>query len=308
MLLLTYQGAIDPVPLLQLTGVYHDTWRKTHDGWRLVHRAARLDRDPGFANTDAITTEQPAALPQPDVRRDMPALEEVNELGQPVGFSVPAWTKRPSPPRTPMTGSFCRLEPLDPSRHAVDLFTAYAADAEGRLWTYLPHGPYSRLEDYVARIRAAYLGDDPLVYAVCDANSFKAMGQASYLNIHPSAGNIEVGGIIYAPILQRTPAGTEAMYLMMRRTFDELGYRRYAWQCNALNRASRVAAQRLGFTFEGIFRQADVLKGRNRDTAWFSVLDSEWPRIRAALERWLDPANFDAAGRQRTRLSQLTAS
>jgi RimJ/RimL family protein N-acetyltransferase len=207
-----------------------------------------------------------------------------------------------------MSGRFCRLEPLDLERHAVDLYTAYTTDTQGRLWTYLAHGPYSRLDDYVARVKIAYLGEDPLVYAVVDPNGSTAMGQASYLNIDPAAGNIEVGGIIYAPILQRTPAGTEAMYLMMRRAFDELGYRRYAWQCNALNRASRAAAQRLGFKFEGIFRQADVLKGRNRDTAWFSILDTEWPPIRAALERWLDPANFDNAGRQRTSLSQLTAS
>jgi RimJ/RimL family protein N-acetyltransferase len=234
--------------------------------------------------------------------------EEVNELGQLVGFSVAEWTKRPRPPRTPMSGRLCRVDPLDPSRHAVDLFTAYVADTEGRLWTYLPHGPYSRLEDYVARIKAAYLGEDPLVYAVCDGNGGKAVAHASYLNIHPSAGNIEVGGIIYAPILQRTPAGTKAMYLMIRRAFDELGYRRYAWQCNALNRTSRDAAQRLGFKFEGILRQADVVKSRNRDTAWFSILDTEWPRIRTAFERWLDPTNFDDAGRQRTRLSQLTAS
>jgi RimJ/RimL family protein N-acetyltransferase len=133
------------------------------------------------------------------------------------------------------------------------------------------------------------------------------VGVASYLNINPTAGSIEVGGIAYSPALQHKPAGSEAMYLMMRRVFDELGYRRYEWKCNAMNAPSRAAAERYGFRFEGIFRQADVVKGRNRDTAWFSIIDSEWPGIKAAFERWLDPANFDGDGLQRMRLSALTA-
>jgi RimJ/RimL family protein N-acetyltransferase len=230
---------------------------------------------------------------------------DVNDLGQPIGRLVPNWKTRPPPPRTPMVGRYVRVESLDLERHAIDLYAAYATDRDDRLWTYLPHGPYPRLENYLERVRTAYLGNDPLVHAVIDLRSGKPLGQASYMNIDPSAGCIEVGGITYAPALQRTTAATEAMYLMMRRVFDELGYRRYAWQCNALNAPSRAAAVRLGFTLEGIFRQASVPKGRNRDTAWFSMLDHEWPARRDAFERWLDPGNFDGNGRQRVSLSSL---
>jgi RimJ/RimL family protein N-acetyltransferase len=160
---------------------------------------------------------------------------------------------------------------------------------------------------YRAAIEAGLRREDFITYAVIDGVSGKAVGVASYLNINPAAGSIEVGGIAYAPALQQKPAGTEAMYLMMRRVFDELGYRRYEWKCNALNAPSRAAAARYGLRFEGIFRQADVVKGRNRDTAWFSITDSEWPGIKDAFERWPDPENFDGDGRQRVSLSTLTA-
>jgi L-amino acid N-acyltransferase YncA len=155
--------------------------------------------------------------------------------------------------------------------------------------------------------RPSHRKADPLIHAIIDTGSGKAVGVASYLRINPSAGTIEVGGLAYSPLLQRRPAATEAMYLMMRRAFDELGYRRYEWKCNALNAPSRAGATRLGFQFEGIFRQADVVKGRNRDTAWFAIIDREWPALRAAFERWLDPGNFDETGRQRVSLSSLTA-
>jgi RimJ/RimL family protein N-acetyltransferase len=204
-----------------------------------------------------------------------------------------------------MVGSYCRVEPFDIEKHATDLYTGYTTDHHNRIWTYLPHGPYPRLEDYLERVRTAYLGDDPLVHAIIDRRNGKPLGQASYMNIDPRIGCIEVGGIIYAPALQRTTAATEAMYLMMRRVFDELGYRRLAWQCNALNAPSRAAAERLGFAFEGIFRHASVSKGRNRDTAWFSILDHEWPARKDAFERWLDPINFDSSGRQRFSLASL---
>jgi RimJ/RimL family protein N-acetyltransferase len=175
------------------------------------------------------------------------------------------------------------------------------------MWTYLPWGPYAGFDDYLAAIEAGLLRADFITYAVIDAVSGKAVGVASYLNINPTAGSIEVGGIAYSPALQRKPAGTEAMYLMMRRVFAELGYRRYEWKCNALNAPSRAVAERYGFQFEGIFRQAEIIKGRNRDTAWFSITDREWPGIKAAFERWLDPGNFDDGGRQRMSLSALTA-
>jgi RimJ/RimL family protein N-acetyltransferase len=231
----------------------------------------------------------------------------VNHLGQPVGFPVEGWTARTRPPLTPVAGRYCRVEPLDPGRHARDLFAAYSEDREGRMWTYLPWGPYADFDDFLAGTEADLRRENFITYAVIDTASGKAAGVASYLNINLSAGSIEVGGIAYSPALQRRPAGTEAMFLMMRRAFDELGYRRYEWKCNSLNAPSRGAAERYGFRFEGIFRQADVVKGRNRDTAWFSTTDREWPAIKAAFERWLDPANFNADGRQLERLSALTA-
>lgn len=204
-----------------------------------------------------------------------------------------------------MQGSYCRLEPLSPDLHAKDLFEANALDKEGRNFTYLLHGPFETLGAYQTWMNDFCLRDDPLFFAVIDSLFTKAVGIASYLRITPSAGSIEVGNINFSPLLQRTPAASEAMYLMMKRAF-ELGYRRYEWKCDALNAPSRSAAQRLGFSYEGIFRQALVYKGRNRDTAWYAVIDQEWPRLEAAFQQWLDPSNFDANGRQRLRLSDLT--
>jgi len=229
--------------------------------------------------------------------------EHRNELGQPIGFPVPGWTARPRPPRDAMEGRYVRLEPVSVERHAGDLFEAFSADAEGRIWTYLPYGPLGSVEELAEWMRKTCLGDDPLFHAIIDKATDKAVGVASYLRIEPAVGVIEVGHINYAPALQRTRGATEAMYLMMARVFDELGYRRYEWKCDALNAPSRAAAQRLGFTYEGLFRQATMYKGRNRDTAWYSILDIEWPRIKAAFEAWLDPANFDADERQKQPLA-----
>jgi RimJ/RimL family protein N-acetyltransferase len=231
---------------------------------------------------------------------------EQNELGQPIGFPLPGWQARPRPPRTAMEGRWCRIEPLDPERHAGDLHAANLEDHEGRVWTYLAYGPFRSLAEYRAWTDAVCPGDDPLFHAIVEGESGHAVGVASYLRIEPEVGAIEVGHINYSPRLQRTPAATEAMYLMMRRAFDELGYRRYEWKCDALNEASRRAARRLGFTFEGIFRQATLYKGRNRDTAWYAMIDREWPSLKGAFECWLDPSNFDGGGRQVTALSDLT--
>ena len=227
--------------------------------------------------------------------------EHFNELGQPIGSPLPHWTARP--PRSAMEGRFSRVEPIDPARHAADLHAAYLLDNDGRNWTYLPYGPFAHFEEYRDWLERAATSDDPLVHCIIESRSNRAVGVASFMRIDPSAGVIEVGGINYAPPLQRTPAATEAMYLMMRRVFDELGYRRYEWKCDSLNAPSRAAALRLGFHYEGMFRQATVYKARNRDTCWFSILDSEWPALKAAFERWLDPGNFHAAGRQRQSLS-----
>jgi RimJ/RimL family protein N-acetyltransferase len=232
----------------------------------------------------------------------------VNHLGQSIGCAVSGWVPRQAPARTPMTGRYCHLEPLDPERHARDLYAANSEDRDGRMWTYLPWGPYSAFDRYLADLQAGLRRSGFTTYAIHAADTNKAIGTASYLNANLPAGSIEVGAITYSLLLQRTPAGSEAMYLLMRHVFDDLGYRRYEWKCNSLNGLSRAAAERYGFRFEGIFRQADVVKGCNRDTAWFSIIDSEWPAIRAAFERWLDPGNFDADGRQRARLSARTGS
>ena len=202
-----------------------------------------------------------------------------------------------------MQGRFCRLEPLDVERHAQALFQAFGADTENRLWTYLAVGPFDDFDAYRAWLEKSCLGSDPLFFAVIDLRTGRAVGVASYLRIDPANGAIEVGSINYSPALQRTAAGTEAMYLMMKRVFDELGYRRYEWKCDALNAGSRRAAERYGFTFEGVFRQAVLYKGRNRDTAWYAIIDKDWPVIKAAFEAWLSPDNLGADGRQKKPLA-----
>ena len=231
---------------------------------------------------------------------------ETNQLNQPVGLVVDAWQPPPHPVREPMEGRFCRLEALDPMRHATSLYAANALDAEGRNWTYLPYGPFDSPDRYRAWIEQQCRGNDPLFYAIVDPANGKALGVASYLRIAPGSGSLEVGHLNFSPLLQRTPAATEAMYLMMARAFD-LGYRRYEWKCNALNAPSRAAAQRLGLSFEGVFRQATIVKGRNRDTAWYAAIDQEWPALKEAFLQWLSPANFDERGKQCSALSVLTA-
>jgi len=224
----------------------------------------------------------------------------------PLGFPVPNWTPPPRPPREPMIGRTCRVEPLDADQHADDLFAVDTLDRDGVSWTYLPYGPFKTIKEYERWIATVVAQDDPFFHAIVDLPTQTTVGVASYLRIDPTSGSIEVGHIHYSPKLQRTIAATEAMYLMMKRAF-ELGYRRYEWKCDALNAASRAAAQRLGFSYEGIFRQARVSKGRNRDTAWYACIDREWPALDRAFSAWLDPSNFDANGRQRTRLSDLTS-
>ena len=228
----------------------------------------------------------------------------LNALGQPIGEPVPEWAPPPPLPRDGMAGRFCRLEPVDPARHAEALHAANSLDEDGAMWTYLPYGPFGSAGGYRAWIEATCLGDDPQFWVILDVAAGAPCGLASFLRNDRPNGVIEVGHLAFAPPLRRTAAATEAMYLMMRRVFD-LGYRRYEWKCDALNGASRTAAERLGFTYEGTFRQAMVRKGRNRDTAWYSLLDREWPARRRAFERWLAPDNFDAAGGQRRRLGEL---
>ena len=207
---------------------------------------------------------------------------------------------RPGP--VVLTGHYGRVEKLDPPRHGAALWDAMK-DAPA-LWDYMSYGPFANgpeFHDWLAR-RAAL--EDPYVYAVLDPAG-RALGIAALMRITPDMGVIEVGHIAYSPTLQRTPLGTEAQYLLARYAFDTLGYRRYEWKCNALNAASCRAAERYGFTFEGIFRQHMVVKGKNRDTAWYSIVDTEWPARKAAFERWLSPGNFDGEGRQKASLATL---
>ena len=225
---------------------------------------------------------------------------------QSIGFSVADWCPPPAPSADPMTGRYCRLERLDADQHGPSLFDAHALDADGLNWTYLPHGPFDLYGDYYDWLSGMAKQNDPFFFPIMDATSQRATGIASYLRITPTAGTIEVGHIHYSPLLQKTPAASEAMFLMMKHAF-ELGYRRYEWKCDALNAPSRRAAVRLGFSYEGVFRQATVYKERNRDTAWYATIDQEWPELKKAFEAWLDPANFDEAGTQKTSLSSLTA-
>ena len=231
-----------------------------------------------------------------------------NEYGQPTGPAVEAWTERARPSRAPMEGRYCRLEAVDVERHAADLFEAYMEAPDGRDRTYLfverPNDPAA----FRAYLQKAAASPDPLHYTIVELPTGKAVGTAALMRIEPVHGVIEVGSITYSPRLKRTQAGTEAMFLMMRRAFDELGYRRYEWKCDSFNAPSRAAARRYGFEYEGLFRQAVVYKGRSRDTAWFSITDREWPRVRAAFETWLAPQNFDRAGRQTRSLAAIRDS
>jgi RimJ/RimL family protein N-acetyltransferase len=230
-----------------------------------------------------------------DINRLMGHVMKNIHLNQPIGEALPDWRARPLPSRDSMIGSYCQLESLDPARHAKALFAAYS-DEGG--WTYLPYGPFADLDEFTAWLKTLSQSDDPLFFTLIKAKSETPLGLASYLRIEPKVGVIEIGHIHLAPALQKSTAATEAIFLLMRRAFDELGYRRFEWKCDALNEPSRKAALRYGFIFEGIFRQATIYKGRNRDTAWYSITDQEWPEIKSRFEAWLNPANFTPDGRQ----------
>jgi RimJ/RimL family protein N-acetyltransferase len=223
-----------------------------------------------------------------------------NAVGEQVDAALARW-----PEPIILAGRYVVLEPLNTGEHAVALWQSTSAAVHGSLWDYLPDGPYSHRDDFYAAIDRKAAATDALFFAIVDSGSGEAAGYASFMRIEPQHRCMEVGNILYTPPLQRTRGATEAMYLMARHAFEELGYRRYEWKCNALNEHSRRAALRFGFQFEGIFRQHMIVKARNRDTAWFSMLDSEWPLRRANFERWLDPSNFDANGRQIRPLSAL---
>ena len=222
---------------------------------------------------------------------------------QKVGFDLPDWVAPRAPDVDVLDGRFVRLERLSCDRHGAALFQAYSG--HDAVWTYLPVGPFHSSAQYQRWVRENETSTDPYFFAIQDKMSGKWAGVGSFLRITPNAGTIEVGFLTFSPLLQRTPAATEAMFLMMQWAF-EAGYRRYEWKCDALNLPSRRAAQRLGFSYEGVFRQAAVVKGRNRDTAWFAVIDREWPALKEAFHVWLSPENFRPDGSQVERLSDLT--
>ncbi|RWL17515.1 MAG: N-acetyltransferase [Mesorhizobium sp.] len=217
------------------------------------------------------------------------------------------WQPRPRPERKVLEGRYVRLEPLNAEKHGDDLFEASSVpDADGR---------FAWLFDYPPQTRAAFqpwldkaeASEDPLFFAVIDKASGKVAGRQTLMRIDPAYGVIEIGNIYWGPLISRKPAATEAQFLFMKYIFDELGYRRYEWKCNNRNEPSKRAAERFGFKFEGVFRQHLVVKGENRDTAWYSIIDMEWPALRRAYEAWLDPANFDGDGRQKRRLEDFRA-
>jgi RimJ/RimL family protein N-acetyltransferase len=225
--------------------------------------------------------------------------------GQPVGLPVADPTPAPRPGPVTLKGRYGRLEKLCPD-HARDLWMAFAG--HDRVWTYIAmDGPFANAAEFVPFIAMRAAADDPYAYAIIDASE-RAVGYVTLLRIVPNMRVIEVGHVLYSPALQRTPLGTETQYLLARYVFETLGYRRYEWKCDALNAASCRAALRYGFTYEGTFRQYMIAKGRNRDNAWFSMLDSEWPARKASFERWLGPDNFDAEGRQKISLGSLNGA
>jgi RimJ/RimL family protein N-acetyltransferase len=214
-----------------------------------------------------------------------------------------AWTPARPPVREALTGRYGAVVPLEAARHGADLFAAsHGPDGDPAIWNYLGYGPFADLAAFMAWLAERERSTDPLFFAVVDGTTGRALGMMSYLRIVPADGVIETGHIWYSPALQKTRLSTEAVFLLARHAFETLDNRRFEWKCNALNEPSRRAALRLGFTFEGLFRQHMIVKGRNRDTAWYAMIDRDWPAIRRAFEAWLEPSNFDAQGRQKTAL------
>jgi len=237
---------------------------------------------------------------------DQEMAHRTNSFGQPIGDDVRGWVSCPRPPKTPLIGVWAHVVPLRHDAHLDDLFDAFSADKTGEMWTYMPNGPFNDKAQLSAFLKTAEISTDPLFYAILDAATGRALGFASYLRIEPAVGVIEVGFIALSSLLQKTRIATEFCYLMMAHVFDDLGYRRYEWKCDNLNAPSKRAAKRFGFDYDGMFPQATMYKGRNRDTAWFSVLDKDWDGIKARYQTWLDPANFDANGVQKTALVTRT--
>ncbi|WP_323816488.1 GNAT family protein [Cellvibrio sp. NN19] len=230
---------------------------------------------------------------------------ELNEFNQPVGNDLTDWVPAKQPDKISIDGQFCHLERLDVDHHVKELYEAFQDSPDARHWTYLPYGPFDTCEDYRNFLYGMADLPDPYHFAIIDNSTNKAVGTIALMRIDCANGVIEVGHLAYSPRMQRTKISTEVMALMFNYVFEELGYRRLEWKCNSLNAPSRAAAERFGFTFEGIFRQAQVSQGRNRDTAWYSMLDKEYASFRSAYDTWLSAENFDELGIQKQKLANL---
>ncbi len=232
----------------------------------------------------------------------------LNGFQQPVGTVLPAWKGARLPTGKTLEGRYCRLERISVEHHAAQLYDAYSEAPDERDWTYLPSGPYKTFKSLHAYLLDVETVTDPMHYAVIDLASGQAVGTFALMRIDAANGVIEMGYVTYSPRMKRTRISTEVISLLLSYVFEELGYRRFEWKCDSLNAPSRAAAERYGFTFEGIFRQAIVTRGRNRDTAWYSIIDSEYPALCTAYEKWLAPSNFDSNGRQREKLGKFIAA
>lgn len=232
-------------------------------------------------------------------------MPRTNEYRQTIGDALPNWKICSKPQKVTLIGRTCRLEPLDAAKHTDDLYAAYSQSVDGRDWTYLVLEPFKNHQECYNYIEKMAKNTEMLTFAIVELASKRAVGMMSLMRIDHLNGSAEVGRVIFSPLLKQSILSTEAQYLLMAYVFDGLGYRRYEWKCDSFNAPSRKAAERMGFTFEGIFRNAIVLKGRNRDTAWYSIIDSEWPKLKEAFRKWLAPENFDPKGRQIRKLTEF---
>lgn len=231
---------------------------------------------------------------------------QLNQYDQPIGLDIPNWTGCLRPSGETLNGKYCRLEHVNSEKHGEELYSAYQLATDGRDWTYLSVGPFTEPQQFESYLQQLATSTDPVHYAVIDKQNGKALGTLALMRIDQKNGSIEVGFVVYSPALKHSRIATEAQFLLMSYALGTLGYRRYEWKCDSLNAPSRAAAQRLGFKFEGVFRNHVVYKGHTRDTAWFSIIDSEWPQLKTVFEAWLDESNFDENGRQKVSLSELT--
>ncbi|EOL50916.1 GNAT family N-acetyltransferase [Enterococcus caccae] len=230
---------------------------------------------------------------------------EYNLYNQPISYQVDNWSTREYPAKVLLEGTYCLLEKLDSTKHFEDLYQVYGPESDPKNWTYLPMNAFGNKIEFAEYLESVSSSQDPFHYAIVDKTNGKALGTLALMRINTEQGSVEVGFVIYSDQLKKTRIATEAQYLLACYALDELGYRRYEWKCDALNEPSRKAALRLGFVFEGIFRNALVYKGRNRDTAWFSIIESEWPKIKTRMESWLSRDNFTIDGEQKKRLNEL---